>query len=244
MYKFIQHPLGKALLVFLLLVIVFAQPAARAEADVITAIITVVVAVAFGAIGVLVFDAFSCQLNIVFDSSCGHGSGSGSSGGSSGSSISGGSNSQGGRGSGSSGSGKGSANGGGQGAACSSQAANACGMHGTGFIQGGQCNATAPANSACPAPVIGTAGFYADPALVRKGDSTKLFWKASNATSCDLTGGGLAGLLSLAIQNLTGQNTNTIDAKTVFTLTCQNGVGGPTASQQATVNLVPAYQEI
>ena len=101
-----------------------------------------------------------------------------------------------------------------------------------------------PSNASCPAPIIGDKGFYANPTSVRSGETTKLYWDVTNATTCGLTGGGLTGLLTLAIQNLTGQNTNAISAKTIFTLSCQNGAGGPTASQQTTVNLVPAYQEI
>ena len=51
--------------------------------------------------------------------------------------------------------------------------------------------------------------------------------------------------MSLAGLNILGtQETNTITSKTEYTLTCENGVGGPSNSAQATVNLIPAFEEI
>ena len=71
----------------------------------------------------------------------------------------------------------------GQGApqACSS-APNACGMVSTGFInQGEQCSATPPPASSCPAPAIDQGDFYAQPALVKSGNTTTLHWDVSSA---------------------------------------------------------------
>ena len=125
--------------------------------------------------------------------------------------------------------------------ACSSSTANACGMYGTGFVVGGVCNATPPSNSQCPVPNI-SEGFYADPARVRAGNTTTLYWDVANATVCSLVGGGLS-LSSLGIVGET--QTLEIEATTVFALTCQNGTdGGPEASEQTTVTVVPSYQEI
>lgn len=134
------------------------------------------------------------------------------------------------------------AGGGASGEICSS-APNACGMVSTGFInQGGQCGTTTPPLSACPAPVIGAAGFYAEPARVKSGNTSTLHWSVTNATECAITGGGL----SLAGLGITGQNpTNPIVQQTTFTLTCKNGAaGGPSSQANATVNIVPTFQEI
>ncbi len=105
-------------------------------------------------------------------------------------------------------------------------------MRGNGFIVNGVCSATPPPNSACPAPVIGSKGFYADPASVRKGESSKLFWDVTQATTCDLTGGGLSGLVGMAIQNLTGVDTGAVSEKTQYTLTCQDGHRRPDGIQR------------
>ena len=125
--------------------------------------------------------------------------------------------------------------------ACNS-APNACGMTNVGFIQGGQCNATTPPLSACPAPIIGTTGFYAEPARVKSGTPSTLHWNVTNATVCSITGGGL----SFAGLGVSGQKpTNSITQQTTFTLTCQNGaVGSPSNQASAVVNIIPTYQEI
>ena len=140
----------------------------------------------------------------------------------------------------STGKGSGSVGGGAVGAICSSAGANDCGMHGTGVLVGGVCNASVPQDSACPAPVISTNGFYANPTLVKSGEQSTLYWSVAGATSCTLKGGGLDGLLAtLSGTKLTGS----ITQKTIYTLTCQDGGnGGPTASASATVNLDPSYQ--
>lgn len=98
-----------------------------------------------------------------------------------------------------------------------------------------------PPNSLCPAPVISN-NFYADPARVREGNTTTLYWKdILNATACSLTGGGL----SFSNLGLSGNKpTNKITAATSFTLTCINGAGGPQTSQTTQVNLIPSFEEI
>ncbi|MDP4020615.1 MAG: hypothetical protein Q8P58_01035 [Candidatus Adlerbacteria bacterium] len=127
------------------------------------------------------------------------------------------------------------------GSACTSTLANACGMHGTGFIVNGICNATPPSNSSCPIPTIGTEGFYADPPRVRAGNTTTLHWDVTNATLCALTGGGLS-LTSLGILGSTA--TAEINSATTYSLTCSNGPDGPQASEQTTVTIVPSFEEI
>lgn len=111
----------------------------------------------------------------------------------------------------------------------------------TGTLVGGVCNATVPPDSSCPAPVISNTGFYAQPALIKSGEQTTLYWNVSNATACALSGGSLGTLLGLG---LTGNHlTGSITQKTTYTLTCQQGSGsGPKTSSSVTVNLVPQYQ--
>ncbi|MDE2071305.1 MAG: hypothetical protein KGI70_01055 [Patescibacteria group bacterium] len=104
----------------------------------------------------------------------------------------------------------------------------------------GSCNATPPPNSACPPPVIGR-NFYASPAPVGPGMSTTLTWSAANASACKIDGdngfsnvGGSSGSVS----------TGPLASTTTFTLTCQNGGGGPETSASVRVAVDPHYQEI
>ncbi len=120
---------------------------------------------------------------------------------------------------------------------CNSPKNPVCGIMSQGTLVNGVCNATIPPNSACPAPVIApSSGFYADPALVRSGNSSTLHWSVTNATACTVTGGGLnLNNLSLSGTNSTGA----VTSKTVYTLTCVNGTGGPVSTVNTSVNLVP-----
>jgi len=124
---------------------------------------------------------------------------------------------------------------------CTSPANAACGITSQGTIVGGVCNAVTPPNSACPAPVISVStGFYAQPSLVKSGQQTTLYWSATNATGCTVSGGTLgtlAGLLASG-NHLTGA----VNQKTIYTLTCTNGAGGPQKTVNTTVNLIPEYQ--
>ncbi len=123
---------------------------------------------------------------------------------------------------------------------CTSAPNAVCGITNQGTIVNGVCNATTPLNSSCPAPVIdATRGFYPDPNFVRSGDTTSLHWNATNATGCTIIGGGL-NLANLGILGST--ITGVINQKTVFTLTCTNGTGGPSTSVNTTVNLTPEYK--
>ena len=230
MQKIIATFCGLSLLGALLFV-----PPLPSKADPVTVVVTVLLG---GAVlgGATIYDYNSCDINLFWG--CGAG-GAGSD-----------STSEGGHGTGSQppapppGEQQGvpSPEGAGQGApqACSSTP-NACGMVSTGFVQGGQCSATPPPASSCPAPAIGQGDFYAQPTLVRSGNSTTLNWSVSSATTCALNGGGL----SLSGLSISGQNdSNAITQQTIFTLMCQNGVGGPSSSAQTTVNVVPTYEEI
>lgn len=237
MFSLPKNPIVRGLVLCLMVMLLFMPSVAQVQAGT-NPLLTIFVAVMTGFIGVLIYDAVSCELNIFFGG-CGGGGGGG--GGSTPLNGSGSGNNNGG---GPNGTGNNNGTGGGPNpVACTSTALNACSMAGSGFIVGGVCNATPPPNSACSAPVIDPdTGFYADPSRVRKGKTTTLRWDVTNATVCTLSGGGL----SLSSLGITGDTpTQPINQKTVYSLSCQNGTeGGPVTSATATVNLIPSFEEI
>ncbi len=79
----------------------------------------------------------------------------------------------------------------------------------------------------------------ANPALVKKGDTTNLTWEVNNAESC-LVSGDNGDAWSTASGNVTSGE---INKETVYTLTCR-GRNGDTLEQSATVRIVPNWQEI
>lgn len=89
--------------------------------------------------------------------------------------------------------------------------------------------------------ISATNGFYAEPPQVAVGSSTTLYWNATDATTCVITndagvstsGGGSGSVPTLPL-----------DHSTIFTLRCENGTGGPTASANLRVIIIPHYQEI
>lgn len=111
----------------------------------------------------------------------------------------------------------------------------------------GVCDADTPPNSQCPAPVIGENGFYADPSiiggarLVNGQGQTTLHWQASNSTACSISGdNGFS-----ASGDASGEATATgLTQTTTFTLTCQDGDGGPTGKRSIRVIVDPKYREI
>lgn len=166
---------------------------------------------------------------------------SGSSGGSSGTTVTPATNSdQTGDSSGNTG-GTGGASGSASGDICFSAQNAVCGISSQGTLVNGVCNATTPPNSACPAPIIdSSSGFYADPALVRSGNTSTLHWSVTNATACAISGSGL----DLQGLGITGSTlTGPVTSKSVYTLTCLNGSGGPSTSSNTFVNLVPTTIE-
>jgi hypothetical protein len=78
------------------------------------------------------------------------------------------------------------------------------------------------------------------PSLVRKDDSTKLYWNVSNVLSCSVEGNNQSfngmvgsGVVRAAINNLT-----------IYTLTCQKLPDGATSfSETAPVYITPTMQE-
>ncbi len=120
---------------------------------------------------------------------------------------------------------------------------NACGQTNTGFISGGVCNATAPPNSSCPAPSFGSDdAFFARPSKIGVGMSTTLNWTVTNATECDITSDNG---FSAANRETTGSvSTGAVSMSSTYTLTCQNGDGGPEGSKSLRVIVDPHFREI
>jgi len=126
---------------------------------------------------------------------------------------------------------------------CSSPA-NACGQTAVGTFDpsSASCNAATPSNSSCPAPGIPPgSGFSATPSTIGPNQTTTLNWSATNSTSCTITGdngfshtGGASGSVT----------TGTLTQTTTFTLVCEDGTGGPSASRTVKVIIDPHYQEI
>lgn len=114
------------------------------------------------------------------------------------------------------------------------------------------CDASPPSNASCPAPIINPdKGFYADPTLVTVGKNpdgtaqsgqTTLYWNTSNTTSCTIAGDNG---FSYASTDQSGNAAATgLTQTTVFTLTCEDGAGGPTASKSIKVIVNPTYKEL
>ncbi len=122
---------------------------------------------------------------------------------------------------------------------------NACGQTSSGFSYGGgACDAATPSNSTCPAPSVAPAspGFSAQPSTLGSPQSVMLKWDIANATACSVTGSNgfshTGGTAKDSVQ------TNTLTDTTSFTLTCQDGEGGPTASFSVKVIPTPNFKEI
>lgn len=82
------------------------------------------------------------------------------------------------------------------------------------------------------------------PSLVRSGNTTQVIWSAVNVSSCTVVGtngNSWAGTSS----GSAGQVSSSITEQTKFTLMCNALTGGtpPNFERQATVNVIPAWQE-
>jgi len=139
----------------------------------------------------------------------------------------------------------GSSNGGSSGVQnpCTSPA-NACGQTNTGFLSsdGSVCSASAPSNSSCPNPSIGTNDFYAQPNIIGPNMSSTLHWTATNATECSITSNN--GFSQTGLPTSGSQSTGPISATATFNLSCQNGDGGPQSSASVKVIVDPHFMEI
>jgi hypothetical protein len=121
---------------------------------------------------------------------------------------------------------------------CTPQCANGQGASGSctscnaGYVlMGGYC--------VVPQGVITTA-LFASPSRVRPGTSTSLSWATSNMTSCSVTD-EVGATISTQLSS-SGTPANNITHQKIFTLSCTDGV--KTYTSQATVNVLPSFQEI
>ncbi len=97
------------------------------------------------------------------------------------------------------------------------------------------CSAVTPSDSLCPPPTV---SISASSLRVQSGKSSTISWSSTYAKSCTVTKNGVAWAGSL---NSSGTLDPRITTQSVYKLSC-TGPGG-SASAQATVNVVPTYQE-
>lgn len=118
-----------------------------------------------------------------------------------------------------------------QGAVCSS-AANSCGQTNTGTVQcDSSCSAAVPSNSTCPPTVT----LSASPNPINQGQSTKLFWSSTNATSCTSAGGFSTG--GATTNPPGGVSTGVLLQDSTYQITCSNA-SGTSAPAQVTVTVI------
>jgi hypothetical protein len=78
---------------------------------------------------------------------------------------------------------------------------------------------------------------------VKKGETVRLYWDASNVLSCTVSGNGETknGLSA----GSSGATTTPISSQAIYTLTCLKLPDGATSfSETQTVNIIPEPQEI
>lgn len=122
-------------------------------------------------------------------------------------------------------------------------APNACGLRSTGQIINGVCNATPPPNSQCPPPKIPAANFTAEPTIVHKQQAAQISWNVTDATTCTLESDS-SSFASREVGTSGSVSSGAIERTTTFTITCQNGDGGPKASRSIKVAYDPTFIEI
>ncbi|MEK7068927.1 MAG: hypothetical protein AAB947_00930, partial [Patescibacteria group bacterium] len=82
--------------------------------------------------------------------------------------------------------------------------------------------------------------FTVNPTLVRRGDTTRVSWSVVRARSCNVFGTSQPTLSGLSGTDVVSAP---ILAQTIFTLSCLDLNGFPSASQKKTVNIAPAFEE-
>lgn len=120
---------------------------------------------------------------------------------------------------------------------------NSCGMTNTGFISGGACNATPPADSACPTPSVAQNAYYSSRTTVGPNMTATIYWTAQNATACAITSD------NPAFTAYTGGSTGSISSgvltqTSTYTLSCKNGDTGPSVSKSLRIIYNPNFVEI
>ena len=94
---------------------------------------------------------------------------------------------------------------------------------------------------AMPPPGPG-AHIYAEPTRVPKDSTTVITWESSNTTSCSITNNRTDTTWSGTMNMNPGETSDPITAQTIFRINC-TGSDGTTASDEVTVNILPAFKE-
>ncbi|MEK7601819.1 MAG: hypothetical protein AAB480_04780 [Patescibacteria group bacterium] len=91
------------------------------------------------------------------------------------------------------------------------------------------------------------------PSLVKKGDTTRVYWNVTGAKNCTVAGsngdgtqGSLTGVWNTKFSGAAGKTTSPIMVKTTYTLLCQAfpGITPAMAEESAIVNVLPSFQEL
>jgi hypothetical protein len=89
---------------------------------------------------------------------------------------------------------------------------------------------------------LATSSIYVLPSIVRSGDPTHVIWTSDHVKSCTVSGTN-GDAWSGGASASTGELSQPITTLTTFTLTCKTALG-TTFSNQATVGIIPTYQEL
>ncbi|MBI5457726.1 hypothetical protein HY971_03310, partial [Candidatus Kaiserbacteria bacterium] len=91
------------------------------------------------------------------------------------------------------------------------------------------------------------------PALVRGGETVRIYWNTVNARTCTILGsngdgaeGSPTGVWNTAFSGASGKTTSPISSQTTYTLLCHAfaGVIPPIVRESAIVNIIPSFQEL
>ena len=80
------------------------------------------------------------------------------------------------------------------------------------------------------------------PSLVRSGNTTKVNWSAQNVESCTVRGDNGDSWTGIS-SPLGGKTSKPITAETAYTLSCLD-LDGTTQTRQATVRILPSWEEL
>ena len=96
-----------------------------------------------------------------------------------------------------------------------------------------------------PLPITITGHLKAIPALVRQGETSRIYWSVTNAQNCTVNGTN-TDVWNTLTSGSSGKTTSAITARTVYTLMCNAfpGATPATVKETAVVNIVPSFQEL
>ena len=80
------------------------------------------------------------------------------------------------------------------------------------------------------------------PSLVRAGNTTKVNWSSTGMQSCSVTGDNADAWSGLQ-SPIGGETSAAIHGQTTYTLSCID-LDGTTQTKEATVNVIPTFQEL